>query len=165
MVQLWVNLPAAEKMSPPRYQELLDADIPHVSLPDGAGTVRVIAGDFQGAKGAARTVTPINLWDVQLSEAGESQFDLPDGHTALIVVQSGAIRINEQTAKAVELAELDRAGTQVGIAWETPARLLVLTGQPINEPVFGQGPFVMNTREEIKQAIADYQQGRMGRLA
>jgi len=164
MVQLWVNLPAKAKMSPPRYQGLIEADIPRVSLPGDAGTVRVIAGEFDRANGPAKTFTPINIWDVQLSETGEVELKLPDGHTALIVVQSGTMRLNDTSVKAVALAELDRAGTQVRIESEAPSRLLVLTGEPIGEPVVGQGPFVMTTREEIRQAIDDYQQGRMGRL-
>ena len=166
LVQLWVNLPAREKMSPPRYQGLLDADIPRVPLPGDAGTVRVVAGDFlQGTKGAAETLTPINVWDVQLSESGEVELNLPEGHSALIVVRSGAVRINDATVKAVELAELDRGETLVRLNPQGAARLLVLSGEPIGEPVVGQGPFVMNSGEEIRQAIEDYQQGLMGRLA
>jgi redox-sensitive bicupin YhaK (pirin superfamily) len=165
MIQLWVNLPAREKMSPPRYQGLLDADIPRVPLAGGAGTLRVIAGGFQGTKGAAKTFTPINLWDVQLSGHGDVELHVPEGHTALVVVQSGMVRVNEAAAKGVELVELAREGTQVRLATGAAARLLVLTGEPIDEPVVGQGPFVMNHREEIWQAIDDYQQGRMGRLA
>jgi quercetin 2,3-dioxygenase len=162
MVQLWVNLPAREKMSPPRYQGLLDANIPRVSLPGKAGTVRVIAGEFQGISGAAKTFTPINVWDVQLSDAAE--LDLPQGHTALVVVQSGTVEINNSVLKAVELVEFDRAGTLVRIIPQSPARLLVLTGEPIGEPAVGEGPFVMNTREEIRQAMRDYHDGRMGHL-
>jgi hypothetical protein len=164
MVQLWVNLPAKAKMSPPRYQGLLSAEIPVVELPNGAGTARVIAGNFQGTPGAARTFTPINVWDVRL--AGMTVWDcaIPEGHTAMIVVQSGDVDINGSRVKATELASLDRSGTQVRIASEANARMLVLTGEPIGEPVVGQGPFVMNTREEISQAIQDYQQGRMGQL-
>jgi redox-sensitive bicupin YhaK (pirin superfamily) len=128
------------------------------------GTVRVIAGDFQGTPGAAQTFTPINLWDVQISGTGDLELHLPDGHTALIVVQSGAVRLNGKSVKAVELAELERAETLLQLASEAPSRLLVLTGQPIGEPVVGQGPFVMNSREEIRQAIDDYQHGRMGQL-
>lgn len=165
MVQLWVNLPARDKLSPPRYQGLLDADIPRVSFADGAGTARIIAGSLQGANGPAKTVTPINVWDVQLVESGATELQLPAGHTALVVVQSGNVQINETPLSAVELAVLDGAGTEVRLKAETPARVLVLTGAPIGEPVVGQGPFVMNTRDEIRQAIQDYQAGRMGRLA
>jgi quercetin 2,3-dioxygenase len=164
MVQLWVNLPASEKMSPPRYQGLLDAEIPEVQLAGNAGTVRVIAGEFQGTAGPARTVTPIHLWDVKLAGAQGVELSLPEGHTALIVVQSGAVRINGTAVQAVELAELERTGTQVRLDAEEPSRLLVLSGAPIGEPVAGQGPFVMNTQEEIRQAIEDYRSGRMGRL-
>ncbi len=165
MVQLWVNLPAKEKLSPPRYQALLADDIPSVSLADGGSTVRVIAGDFHGTKGAASTVTPINAWDVQLFASAVAELQIPVGHTALIIVQSGTVRINEQRLAAVELAVLDRAGTQVRLEAATSSRILVLTGEPIGEPVVGQGPFVMNTREQIRQAIQDYQAGRMGRLS
>lgn len=170
MVQLWVNLPAKDKMSPPRYQSLFDADIPRVALSDGAGTVRVIAGEFQGTKGPARTFTPVNVWDVEIAasreaESREVELALPQGHTSLIAVQSGAVQINGTPVEAVELAELDRAGSQVRIKTEASARLLVLTGKPIGEPVVGQGPFVMNTREEITRAIQDYQNGQMGRLS
>ena len=164
MVQLWVNLPASQKMSPPRYQGLLNADIPCAPLPGDAGTVRVIAGEFEGSRGPARTFTPINVWDVQLLKTGDVELQLPDGQTALIVVQSGTVRINETPAGPLELAELDRAGTEVRVDALTPARLLILTGEPIKEPLVGQGPFVMNSREEIRQAIDDYQRGRMGRL-
>jgi quercetin 2,3-dioxygenase len=164
MVQLWVNLPARDKMSSPHYQGLLDRDIPRVELSGEAGTVRVIAGDFQGTTGAAKTFTPINVWDVQLRHPCEVAFAFPEGHTALIVVQSGAVTINGEPVEAVELAELERTGSEVRIESESNARLLVLTGEPIGEPVIGQGPFVMNTRQEINSAIMDYQQGRMGRL-
>lgn len=164
MVQLWVNLPAAKKMSPPRYQSLLAADIPRVTLSGGGGTVRVVAGRFRGTEGPAKTFTPINLWDLQLSGNGDVELDLPDGHTAVIVVRSAAVRVLDEMAEALAVVELDRAGTFVRLASETPAQLLVLTGQPIDEPVVGEGPFVMNTKEEIRQAVIDYRDGRMGQL-
>ena len=165
MVQLWVNLPAGDKMSEPRYQGLLDADIPHVPLPDGTGTVRVIAGEFQGTQGAATTFTCLNVWDLQIDAPAELHLDLPRGHTALLVVQSGVVRVGDTPARAVELVELEREGSRIRLDAEVPTRILVLTGDPIGEPVVGQGPFVMNTREEIAQAIADFRDGRMGRLA
>lgn len=164
MVQLWVNLPAKQKMTPPRYQGLLDADIPRVSLSGGAGTVRVIAGNFQRTTGAAKTFTPINVWDVELLEGKVAGFELPEGHTALVIVQSGAARINGRSIETVELVELDPIGSGVRIESDVGARILLLSGEPIGEPVVGQGPFVMNTREEIARAIRDYQNGRMGRL-
>jgi quercetin 2,3-dioxygenase len=164
MVQLWVNLPAKDKLSTPRYQGLLADDIPCVSLADGGGTARIIAGEFQGTKGAASTFTPINVWDLQLVASAAVDLQIPAGHTPLIIAQTGRVRINEQPLEAVELAVLDRAGTQVRLEAATSARILMLTGQPIGEPVVGQGPFVMNTREEIREAIQDYQAGRMGQL-
>lgn len=164
MIQLWVNLPAADKMAPPRYQELPGDAIPCVDLPEGAGTVRVIAGDFEGTKGPAKTFTPINVWDVQLAENGSAEFDVPESHTALVVAQSGGVVVNGSELGAVELAQLDRAGTKLRLEAGPASRLLILTGEPIGEPVSGQGPFVMNTREEIHQAIRDYQAGNMGRL-
>lgn len=164
MIQLWVNLPAKAKMSSPRYQALLSAEIPRVDLPGEAGVVRVIAGTFQGTSGAAETFTPINAWDVQLGAASGWDGDVPEGHTAVIVAQSGDIRVNGSPVGATELAVLERTGTRVRIESVTNARLLILTGEPIGEPVVGQGPFVMNTREEIAQAIQDYRSGRMGKL-
>ncbi len=165
MVQLWVNLPARDKMSAPRYQSLLDSEIPRVPLVDGAGTVRVIAGNFDATSGPAQTFTPINVWDVQLDQAATTELRLPEGHTALVVVQSGSVRLNETPVDAVELVQFERSGTRLRLESAGAARLLVLTGEPIAEPVVGQGPFVMNTRDEIRQAILDYQAGRMGSLS
>jgi redox-sensitive bicupin YhaK (pirin superfamily) len=165
MVQLWVNLPAKDKMSPPRYQDLLDAKIPAVSLPGDAGTLRVIAGSYQGAKGPARTFTPIELWDVRLQAKRPVQLELPLGHTAMLLVQRGALRLEgANEVKATEMAFLGRDGDTVKIEATTDARLLVLAGQPIQEPVVGYGPFVMNTKAQIGTAIADYESGKMGRL-
>jgi len=165
MIQLWVNLPAKAKMSPPRYQSLLNADIPSVELEEEAGRVRVIAGSLQGTLGAARTVTPINVWDVQLNGLKVWKCNVPEGHTALVVMQFGEVWINGSQVKATELAVLDRTGCNVSIESAINARMLVLTGEPIGEPVVGQGPFVMNTREEIREAISDFQAGQMGRLS
>ena len=163
MVQLWVNLPAKDKMSRPRYQGLLDTEIPRVSLANGAGTVRVIAGEFQGTPGAAKTFTPINAWDAQLAGAGAVDLTLPAGHTALVIVQAGDVQVNGTWVTAAELAELSRDEEQVRLEAKVPSRALILTGAPIGEPVEGQGPFVMNTREEIQEAIRDYRAGRLGR--
>jgi quercetin 2,3-dioxygenase len=165
MVQLWVNLPAKSKMSSPRYQALLNTEIPQVELPNGSGMLRAVAGNFDGTPGIARTVTPINVWDVTLIGAKVWECDLPEGHTAMILVQSGNICINGSPVKATELAVLERTGSTLSIDSESNSRMLVLTGEPIGEPVVGQGPFVMNTREEIREAINDYQAGQMGRLS
>ncbi|HMO85846.1 MAG TPA: pirin family protein [Lacipirellulaceae bacterium] len=161
MVQLWVNLPAKDKTSPPRYQEILSARIPVVELPDGAGSVRVIAGDFQGTAGPAQTFTPLRLWDLRLASGGRATFEVDDGATTLLVVQRGTIVVNgQESVGAVEVVQFDRAGTEFTLEAQQDAMALVLSGAPIGEPVAGQGPFVMNTREEILQAIADFQGGR-----
>ena len=165
MVQLWVNLPAKDKLTPPHYQGILDAQIPQVQLPDGAGFARVIAGEFQGTRGPARTFTPINVWDLQLAPMRTSELRLTEGHTALLIVQTGAVQVNDTPVKAVELVLFDRAGDLIRLRADSDSRVLVLTGEPLNEPVVGQGPFVMNTREQIQLAIQDYQAGRMGHLS
>lgn len=165
MVQLWVNLSAKDKLSPPGYQEILSAQIPQVSLPKGAGIVRVIAGDFRGTRGPARTFTPVNVWDLQLAANGVVELPFTPGHTTLLVVQKGAVQASGTPLKAVELAVLGRDGDVVELRAEAESRVLILSGEPLQEPVVGQGPFVMNSREEIVQAIEDYQAGRMGRLA
>jgi redox-sensitive bicupin YhaK (pirin superfamily) len=163
--QLWVNLPAKVKMSPPKYQDITDRLIPAVPLPNGAGAVRVIAGAFGEAKGPASTFTPINLWDVRLNASHSAEFKLPEGHTLAILIFRGAVKLNgSKAAGEAELAVLDRRGDSVSIEAEKEARLLLMSGEPIEEPVVGYGPFVMNDPTEIRQAIMDYQVGKMGSL-
>jgi len=165
VVQLWVNLPAKDKMSPPGYQTLLNAEIPAIPLPEGAGTVRVIAGDYLGHKGPARTFTPIEVWDVQLKQGRSASFTVPEGHTLAVAVQHGTVNINgTEVAREAQLVLFDRSGTDFSIEANNDARLLVLSGQPIDEPVVGYGPFVMNSEKEIRQAIADFSSGKFGRL-
>jgi redox-sensitive bicupin YhaK (pirin superfamily) len=166
VIQLWVNLPARHKMDDPGYQPLASAEIPRVELPDGVGAVRVIAGSFNGAAGPARTFTPMNLWDVRLNAGARAEFDVPHGHTTGLFVLRGRIRLGSgEEVTDAHIVVLDRAGSRVVFEAETEATLLLLTGEPIDEPVAGYGPFVMNTQQEIRQAIADYQSGRMGRIA
>jgi redox-sensitive bicupin YhaK (pirin superfamily) len=165
MVQLWVNLPAREKMTPPRYQTLLDADIPTVALPDGEGRVRVIAGAFGAATGPARTVTPIDLWDVRLRAGAAVDLPLRSGRTTALVVQRGDVLLDGGTAAGEpDLARFDREGEGVRVEARTDAMLLALSGEPIDEPIAGRGPFVMNTEAEIHEAYRDFTNGRMGRL-
>jgi hypothetical protein len=166
MVQLWVNLPARDKMSVPRYQDLLDASIPKVALPGDAGTVRVIAGRCGDAKGPAKTFTPVELWDVQLRADRRATLELTAGHTAMLLVQSGNVRVaSADDVPPMHIGMLDRAGTTVDVtATGGDARVLLLAGEPIHETVVGYGPFVMNTRAEIATAIDDFNSGRMGRL-
>jgi len=165
MVQLWVNLPAAHKMTAPAYQTLLDADIPAVDLPNGAGQLRVIAGEFEDHRGPARTHTPMQVWDLRLTRNGRTRLDLPDGWNTLLVVLHGTIEVNgSEIARQGQLAVLDQAGEGVFVEANGEATVLVLSGRPIDEPLVGHGPFVMNTAEEIHQAIRDFSSGRFGRL-
>lgn len=165
MVQLWVNLPARKKMSPPRYQGILDADIPQAVLPNAAGSARIIAGELFGVRGPAETFTPINLWDLRLNQNTPLDLPIPSGHNSTLVVQSGNLLVNDTPVAAVELVSFNSEGDRIRLAAQAPARLLVLTGEPLREPVVGQGPFVMNTTQQIREAILDYQSGRMGRLS
>jgi redox-sensitive bicupin YhaK (pirin superfamily) len=163
-IQLWVNLPARLKMTQPKYQTLLSSDIPDVALPDNAGRVRVIAGAFGANNGPAKTFTPMNLWDMRLNAGGGASLSAPAGHTGAVFVLSGKVSVNGTQARDAELVVLDRKGEAIRVDAEADSKLLFLSGEPIDEPVFGYGPFVMNTEAEIRQAITDYQSGRMGHL-
>jgi quercetin 2,3-dioxygenase len=166
MAQLWVNLPARDKMSRPHYQPIVAADIPTIELPDGAGRVRVIAGAFGEQRGPANTFTPINVWDVRLAAGKTATLPLPEGHTTAIALLRGALRINgTHDAAAAQVVRFERAAHGVEVEASSDATFLVLTGEPIDEPIAGYGPFVMNTRDEIMTAVGDLQQGRFGRLA
>jgi redox-sensitive bicupin YhaK (pirin superfamily) len=155
-LQLWVNLPAKSKMAPPRYQTLLASGIPVV---DG---VRVIAGEYRGARGPAQTFTPVNLFLVDLKANRSVQLNLQDGYSTALYVVQGKIKVNGETASDGELAVLDRDGSEVSIDAAADAVVFVMNGAPIDEPVVGYGPFVMNTTREIQQAFADYHAGRLG---
>jgi len=156
MVQLWVNLPAKLKMSEPRYQDILSGRIPAVEIP--GGSVRVIAGEFRGVKGPAKTHTPVELFDVRLK--GTAELEIPEGHSAALMVVDGRI----QGAEPGQLIVLSREGAGARVEADVESRFLLLAGEPIDEPVVGYGPFVMNSEEEIRQAIRDYQNGKMGHL-
>jgi redox-sensitive bicupin YhaK (pirin superfamily) len=164
MVQLWVNLPAAQKGAHARYQSLLAAQIPSVALPDGAGDVRVIAGQFGGSRGPARTFTPIDLWNVTLRAGKRAELALPDGHTTAFLLLSGEVAVAKRAVREGELAVFSREGASIALEASRDSALLVMSGQPIDEPIVGYGPFVMNTPAEIEQAFEDYQGGRMGTL-
>ncbi|MEA2490311.1 MAG: quercetin 2,3-dioxygenase [Acidobacteriota bacterium] len=165
MAQLWVNLPARDKMTTPGYQAITDAQIPAVALPGDAGTVRVIAGEYGGRKGPARTFTPMNVWDVRVKAGQTADLSQAEGWTAQVVVLAGNVKLNGDTIlRPAQMATLDTAGSGVTIEAESEAKLLVLAGEPIDEPVVGYGPFVMNTREEIIQAIEDFNGGKFGRM-
>jgi hypothetical protein len=166
MVQLWVNLPAKDKLAQPGYQGITNAQIPRVQLPDKAGSVRVIAGDYNGSQGPARTFSPVNVWDVVLKAGGRATFKVPAGYTTALFVMRGGIRLaGGESVGEAEIAVLERAGDEFTVEATADTTLLVLNGEPFAEPVVGYGPFVMNSRREIEQAIADYQNGKMGRIA
>lgn len=161
MVQLWVNLPARDKMSAPRYQAITDATIPVVKLGGDGSIARIIAGEYAGVKGPARTFTPIGLWDLRLKAGSRTELTLPDGFTTLLLVLKGKVLMNDsEAADTAELVLFEREGERVALEAREDSTLLLMSGQPINEPVVGHGPFVMNTREEINQAIADFRAGR-----
>lgn len=161
MIQLWVNLPAQHKMTHPGYQGITNAQIPAIQLADDAGTVRVIAGEYAGQTGPARTFSPMNVWDVRLNAGSTSTFTLAEGHTTVLFVLHGALKLGgSHTVQAAELAVMQREDTQLVLEAQQDTSVLLLSGQPLNEPIIGHGPFVMNTWEEIQQAVDDYNQGR-----
>lgn len=165
MVQLWVNLPAKDKMSAPGYQTLLNADIPQVELPENAGSLRVIAGDYAGSHGPARTFTLINVWDLRLKAGAATELKTQPGHTLALVVLHGTLLINgSELARAGQLVHMDRAGDSVHLEANNDVTLLWLSGEPIDEPVVGYGPFVMNSDAEIAQAMDDFRSGQFGRI-
>jgi quercetin 2,3-dioxygenase len=161
MIQLWVNLPAKDKMTAPHYQGILNKDIPVVELNDKGGVIRIIAGDYAGTKGAALTFTPINLWDMRMNTGHKVDLQLPTGFTTILLVLQGTVLVNGTEAiKSKELAIFEREGDLISLEATNDTSCLVLNGAPIDEPIVGQGPFVMNTQDEIDQAIADYRAGR-----
>ena len=165
MIQLWVNLPAKDKMTSPRYQSILAKQIPVVNLPQERGMVRVIAGEYAGSIGPARTFTPVHVWDLRL-ESGRTDLTLPDGYTMALVVLSGALRVNDgEVIEDGQVGLFDRAGVSVRMEALKETRAILLAGEPIDEPIVGRGPFVMNTSQEIQEAMSDYMSGKMGHLS
>ena len=165
MVQLWVNLPAKDKMAPPGYQGITADQIPEVALPDQAGTARLIAGQYGDTRGPAHSFTPMNVWDLRLKANHRVTFELPEGHTTALFVLRGAIRVGEHNVGAAELAVMAREGSQLIFDVTEDSTLLLLSGAPLNEPIVGHGPFVMNSREEIAQAITDFNNGHFGQIS
>ena len=198
MVQLWVNLPSAPKLTEPKYQTLKRDDLPIVNLTDNKdensiGKAAIIAGEWQDTMGAASTFTTINLWDIALHSAGSTTLQVPNSHNVMILVQEGALLINDTTVSAGSLIQFatptsttidsinEQVATQVSDSIEltcsklsapklsddeqapSTVKLLLLSGEPIGEPVAGYGPFVMNTQEELHQTFRDYQTGNFGK--
>ncbi|WP_316840754.1 pirin family protein [Pedobacter gandavensis] len=165
MVQLWVNLPAKDKMTKPKYQAISHAAIAKHQLPDDAGLLEVIAGEYQGTKGTASTFTPIHVYNLRLNKDGKANFNFPvDFNTAFMVIE-GEIKVNNtDIAKADQLVHFKNEGTTIIVEGLQNSVVLVLSGAPINEPIAQYGPFLMNRPEEIQEAIADYNQGKFGYL-
>ena len=164
MVQLWVNLPARHKMDPPSYQDLRSADIPVLHLGQGA-QMRLIAGTYAGQRGPARTHTALLMGDLRLEAKAEVEIALPEGWSTALYLLDGELTLNGEVAfTGGNLAALSPAGTALRLQAHGASKALLLSGEPIGEPVASYGPFVMNTRAELQQAFADYQSGKMGRL-
>lgn len=166
MVQLWVNLPAKDKNTPPRYQHLAKAGIPVVEFPDEAGCLRLIAGEYKGVKGAADTFTEMNVWDIVLNAGKKAVLEIPEAHNLSMVVLRGNVTLNgKEQVDAGQLVGFEKSGGNVHIeAGSEEVKILLLSGVPIDEPVVGYGPFVMNTAEEIRQAISDFKSGKFGSI-
>lgn len=163
MVQLWINLPARDKHADAGYQTLLERDIPNVALPGAAGRMRVIAGEFGGRRGPARTFTPMDVWDLRLNQGGTARLELPEGRTLALAVLRGTTLVNgREVVRQAQFVEFAREGTGFEIEANTDATVLVLSGEPIDEPIVGYGPFVMNSEAEIAQAVQDFNSGRFG---
>lgn len=166
MVQLWVNLPAKDKMADAGYQTILDGDIPSIALKDQAGSLRLIAGEFDGHTGPARTFTPIDVWDLRLNGGKLLTLDLHEGRNTALVVLRGTVQVNGvELVREGQLALFERNGQQLSLEANNDAVVLLLSGEPIDEPIVGHGPFVMNTEQEIHQAFTDFQSGRFGRMS
>jgi len=165
MVQLWVNLPARDKLAPAGYQTLPEADIPRVALDEGIGSLRVIAGDYRGNRGPARTFTSMDVWDMQLSAGATLQLPIAGGRNAALVALRGTIRVNDQQdVSPASLVLLERDGEHASVTALEDATLLLLSGEPIDEPIVGYGPFVMNTQAQIAEAFDDFHAGRLGQM-
>jgi redox-sensitive bicupin YhaK (pirin superfamily) len=165
MVQLWVNLPAKDKMSRPKYQAITNAEISKVQLPDNAGLIEVIAGEYQGVKGPASTFTPVNMQNAKLNKGGKARFSFPSDYNTVILVIEGSVKVNEKEDVPTDhLVLFENNAEDFTIEALEDSIVLVLSGKPINEPIYAHGPFVMNTRAEIMQAFEDVNSGKFGYL-
>lgn len=164
MVQLWVNLPKKDKSTPAHYQALTADGMGKVELPDQAGVVNVIAGNFNGVAGPAETYTPLNLFDIKLNEGGELTTNITAGHNTALLVVNGSIEVNGEIAGEHSFVLFENKGEEIQIKANQKSVILLLSGEPINEPIVSYGPFVMNTEQEIHQAIDDFNSGKFGVL-
>ena len=164
MVQLWVNLPAQYKMTSPKYQAIENAQMAKVNLGEN-GFVEVIAGDYNGHKGPATTFSPINMMNAKLKNGGKAEFSFPSNYNTGALVIEGSIVVNgEESVKTDHFVLFKNEGETFTIEATEDAIVLILSGEPLHEPIFSHGPFVMNTREEILQAFEDFNTGKFGYL-
>lgn len=166
MAQIWVNLRSSDKMIEPRYQPILHDDIPVIQLPNEEGHVRVISGDFIGNIGAAKTYSPVNIWDIIIKSKKTSVLTIPDGFNTIIFIRQGSVKVcnNDKTFGQASTILLTQDGSILSLEsiGDTDSSILILSGEPLNEPIAARGPFVMNTQKEIQQAMVDYQNGKLG---
>ena len=166
MVQLWINLPAEAKKTKPKYQEITHARVNKYELPGDRGSIEVIAGQYEGVKGAASTFTPINLHNARLNKGAKAGFSFPANFNTALLVIEGSIKINDsETAPQDHVALFKNDGENFTIEALENAVVLVLSGEPINEPIASHGPFVMNTKEELREAFDEFNTGKFGVLA
>jgi redox-sensitive bicupin YhaK (pirin superfamily) len=165
MVQLWVNLPAKDKMSKPKYQAIANQEMGVYKLENNGGKVEIIAGEYQGVKGPANTFTPISMLNAKLSENGNAVFNFPAHYNTALLVIDGEIQVNETAVvPADHFLLFENEGEQFTIKGLKDSTVLVLSGEPIKEPIAAHGPFVMNTRQELVDAFQDFQDGKFGYL-
>ncbi|ADO49002.1 pirin family protein [[Enterobacter] lignolyticus] len=165
MMQLWVNLPAKDKMAAPGYQSITDASIPRVDLPENSGTLRVIAGRYGDIRGPAHTWSPMNVWDMRLTQGHEVSLTQPEGWSTALVVMEGSVVVNgTTTANEAQLVVLSQHGETLHLQASADASILLLAGEPLNDPIVGYGPFVMTSKTEIAEAIRDFNSGRFGQI-
>jgi redox-sensitive bicupin YhaK (pirin superfamily) len=165
MVQLWVNLPAKDKMSTPKYQGIKKSELQQFVLPDNAGVIEIIAGTYEDKKGSASTFSPIEMYNARLNNGAKATFNFPANYNTGMVVIEGTIKVNgNEIANTDQFIHFKNEGEEIAIEALADSVILILSGEPINEPITAYGPFLMNTGEEIQQALADYNEGKFGYL-
>jgi redox-sensitive bicupin YhaK (pirin superfamily) len=164
MIQLWINLPKKDKLTPPKYQSLVGSEINKVELPGNGGIVKVIAGNLNGAKGSASTFTEMNVFDIRLNQNGEMKTDIPASHNTSVLVVEGSAEVNGQRAELHDFVLFKNEGETITIKANENSVLLLLSGEPIDEPIAQYGPFVMNTQQELQETFLEYQAGKFGVL-
>ena len=164
MIQLWVNLHAKNKLTSPKYQPITAGQMAKVTLDDNGGVVNVIAGSFNQHKGPATTFTPVNMFDVRLNKGKQLVTDIPADHNSILLVVEGAVTVNGEKAGLHNLVLFENSGEEINITADENSVLLLLSGEPINEPIAQYGPFVMNNHRELQEAFEEFQSGKFGVL-